>query len=159
MASVEALIPTEAIDAKQPILFKCEQAVQILEILEEAFRFEEGYSFDWEACRAALEYFSKIASPAAERGGCWIIAPRGRTIARRRPSGRYSDAPLSYQERKAFRIIGGGLPILALLGQEGNEEDGWKGCPFWWPVLVAPALSSPSIFASSIRDASDGDDD
>ena len=153
MAKVDALIPAEAIDSKTPIKFECEKAVKILDLIEEAFRFEDGYSFDWEACRAAVEYFSKVASPPDERGSAWIIAPRGRTITRRRPGGRYSDAPLSYQERKAFRTLGGSLPILALLGQEGKEEDGWRDCPFWWPVLVAPAQAAPSIFASSVRDS------
>lgn len=159
MAKVDVLVPSEAIDSKQAVKFKCETAVQILDLIEEAFRFEDGYSFDWEACRAAVEYFSKVASPAPERGGCWIIAPKGRTITRRRAGGRYSDAPLSYQERTAFRALGGGLPILALLGQEGREEDGWRDCPFWWPVLVAPAQAAPSIFASSVRDNGDEDDE
>lgn len=57
MTKVDALVPPEAIDSKQAVRFKCEAAVQILELIEEAFRFEDGYSFDWEACRAAVEYF------------------------------------------------------------------------------------------------------
>jgi hypothetical protein len=158
MAKVDMLVPPHAVDSKQPVRFKCETAVQILDLLEGAFRFEDGYSFDWEACRAAVEYFSRVASPPSERGDCWIIAPKGRTITRRRPGGRYSDAPLSYQERAAFRSLGGGLPILALLGQEGREDDGWRDCPFWWPVLVAPAQAAPSIFASTVRENGDKDD-
>ncbi len=155
MGKVDALIPSEAVNSKRPVKFQCANAVEIISLIEQAFRFEDGYSFDWEACRAAVEYFSKVASPPEERNECWIIAPKGRTITRRRPGGRYSDAPLSYQERTAFRALGGGLPILALLGQDGREEDGWKGAPFWWPVLVAPAQATPSIFASSIRDVED----
>jgi len=158
MAKVDALVPVDALDSKQPVRFKCETAVQMLDLIEEAFQFEDGYSFDWEACRAAVEYFSKVVSAPEERGDCWIIAPKGRAIARRRAGGRYSDAPLSYQERTAFRSLGGGLPILALLGQEGREEDGWRAGPFWWPVLVAPAQAAPSIFASSVRDNGDADD-
>jgi len=158
MTKVDKLLPPEAIGTKQPVKFKCETAVQILDVLEKAFQFEEGYNFDWEACRAAAEYFSKVASPPEERGGCWLFAPTGRTIARRRASGRFSDAPLSYQERIAFRSLTGGLPILALLGQEGREEDGWRNSPFWWPVLVAPAQATTSIFASSVQGMGDDDD-
>ena len=158
MAKVDELVPSKAIDSKQPVRSRCETAVQILDLIEEAFHFEDGYSFDWEACRAAIEYFSKIASPPDERGECWIFASKGRTIKRRREGGRYSDAPLSYQERIAFRSLGGGLPILALLGQEGREDDGWRDCPFWWPVLVAPAQAAPSIFASNVGDNGVGDD-
>lgn len=35
--------------------------------------------------------------------------------------------------------------------QEGREADGWRGSPFWWPVLFAPTNSLPSIFASTVR--------
>lgn len=158
MAKVDALLPPDAIGAKRPVRISSEIAIQILDILEEAFRFVEGYSFDWVACRAAVDYFTKVAKPKEDRGGCWLFAPKGRTIARRRSNGRFSDAPLSYQERAAFRGLGGELPILALLGQQGREEDGWRDCPFWWPVLVAPAQAKPTIFASSVRDSGDEDD-
>ncbi|WP_313059715.1 Z1 domain-containing protein [Agrobacterium cavarae] len=68
MAEVDALVPPDAVDSKQPVGFKCEIAVKMLELIQAAFRFEDGYSFDWEACRAAVEYFSKISSPEEERG-------------------------------------------------------------------------------------------
>lgn len=157
MAKVDKLLPNDAKISKKTVKFECEKAIEILHLLEKAFHFEKGYSFDWEACRAATEYFSKIASPSEERGFCWVFAPKGRTIIRRRESGRFSDAPLSYQERTAFRTLGSSLPILALLGQEGREEDGWKGHPFWWPALVAPAKAAPSIFASSVRENSESE--
>lgn len=159
MAKIEKLIPLTALDSKDPIKVSCGTAVQILDAIEGAFDFEQGYSFGWEACRAALEYFSNIASPVEERGACWLIAPRGRTITRRRAGGRFSDAPLSYQERAAFRSLADGLPILALLGQQGLEEDGWRGSEFWWPVLVAPAQSSPSVFATRVRTNTDDQSD
>jgi hypothetical protein len=37
--------------------------------------------------------------------------------------------------------------------KDGREEDGWRGTPFWWPVLFAPAKAAPSVFASNISDA------
>jgi len=30
------------------------------------------------------------------------------------------------------------VPVLMLLRQNGNESDGWRGLPFWWPVVVTP---------------------
>jgi hypothetical protein len=50
------------------------------------------------------------------------------------------------------RQIGGALPVLAMFRQMGREEDGWRGTPFWWPALFAPTTAAPSIFASTIRD-------
>jgi hypothetical protein len=156
-AAVSKLIPAEAVEAREPVRIASEQAVALLTAIEPSLRFEDGYAFDWEAARAAVEYYSKIASPPETRGGCWLFVGTGRSLSRKRAGGRFSDAPLSYQERAAFRSLPGSLPILALLQQEGREEDGWRGAPFWWPVLVAPARSVPSIFATSVRDGG-GDD-
>ncbi|WP_282139585.1 hypothetical protein [Cytobacillus oceanisediminis] len=36
---------------------------------------------------------------------------------------------------------------LILLKQNGLKENGWNGTPFWWPVIVAPALTTPTVFA------------
>ena len=158
-AAVMKLVPSDAVDTQAPIQIKCDEAVAILSAIEPSFNFEDGYIFDWEAARAAIEYYSKVASPPDTRGACWLFAQTGRTISRKRGGGRYSDAPLSYQERAAFRSLPGSLPILALLQQEGREEDGWRGSPFWWPVLVAPARSVPSIFATSVHENDATDDD
>jgi len=56
------------------------------------------------------------------------------------------------QDRAIARKIVGHQPILVLSRQDGREEDGWRGTPFWWPVLIAPAQAAPSIFASTVRE-------
>ncbi|NQV80232.1 MAG: hypothetical protein HQ495_06735 [Alphaproteobacteria bacterium] len=135
-----------------PIRASSDLAVQIIELIEGTLQFETGYDFDWDACKAAIEYFSKIASPEAEQGNCWLLVRTGRTIKRIRKEGRYSDAPHTYQDRTAIKKIDGFLPVLALFRQEGRNEDDWKGTPFWWPVLFAPKNASPAVFAASISE-------
>jgi hypothetical protein len=147
---LDSLIPIDAIDTKTPVKVPTETAIEILDLIEASLQFELGYDFDWNACRAAIEYFSYIAAPAAERGFCWIIAMTGRTLRRKRLEGRFSDSPHTYQDRAIINSIDGGLPILLLLRQEGREADQWREAPFWWPVLFPPATAAPSIFASSI---------
>lgn len=61
-------------------------------------------------------------------------------------------ARIRHQDRAMVRQIGGALPVLAMFRQMGREEDGWRGVPFWWPALFAPTTAAPSIFASTIRD-------
>lgn len=153
------LIPTKAFESSQSVQITCEDAIKILDAIEPSFDFEPGYSFDWEAARAVIEYYSKIASPPDARGFCWLSVATGRTLRRKREGGRFSDAPLSYQERAAFRVLPNSWPILALLQQEGSEEQGWRGSSFWWPVLVAPAKSAPSIFATSLKKSDQDEDD
>jgi hypothetical protein len=77
----------------------------------------------------------------------------GRRLSWKRAEGRFSDAPHTMQDRATVRKIVGHQPILVLSRQEGREEDGWQGSPFWWPVLFAPAKATPSIFASTVRDS------
>lgn len=149
---IGALIPDAASNGLNAAKVPTETAIKIIDLAESCFEFEPGYEFDWEACRAAIEYFSRIAAPPTDRGYCWIIAETGRTLSRKRANGRFSDAPHTYQDRAKVRQIGGPLPVLAMFQQEGREEDGWRGTPFWWPALFAPATAAPSIFASTIRD-------
>lgn len=148
---IDALMPKVALDGKQAVKISTEMAINIVDLIEPCFDFEAGYGFDWEACRAAIEYFSRIACPPDEKDACWIIGSTGRTLSRVRAEGRFSDAPHTYQDRATVRQIGGALPVIAMFRQEGREQDGWRGTPFWWPVLFAPANAAPSIFASTIR--------
>jgi hypothetical protein len=45
-----------------------------------------------------------------------------------------------------------------LFRQNGSEAKGWRGGPFWWPVLFPPLKSAPAVFADS-RDDGDGYDE
>jgi hypothetical protein len=38
-------------------------------------------------------------------------------------------------------------PMLMLIRQNGLEENGWRGAPFYWPVIVAQQNIRTAIFA------------
>ena len=46
-------------------------------------------------------------------------------------------------------------PVLMLLRQNGKEEDGWRGTPFYWPVLVVPQKIDKVLYALNGADLSD----
>ena len=152
MQKLERLIPQERLDAGEFVTVKTERVIKIITLIEGCFNFEAGYGFDWEACRAVIEYFSTIAPPSAEKNECIILGGTARRLSRQRAGGRFSDAPHTMQDRAAVRKITGHRPVVVLSQQEGREEDGWRGAPFWWPVLFAPAGAAPSVFASTIVD-------
>ncbi len=158
MQKLDKLIPHQKLDAGKIVTIKTDTAIEIISLIENCLNFEPGYGFDWEACRAAIEYFSTIAPPPAEKGECLILGGTGRRLSRQRTGGRFSDAPHTMQDRAAVRTIAGHQPILVLSRQDGREEDGWRGAPFWWPVLFAPASAAPSVFASTTRDNGPEDD-
>jgi hypothetical protein len=66
---------------------------------------------------------------------------------------RFFDAPdTSHVEGVIARKTAIDRPILMLFRHEGREEDEWRGCPFWWPVLMAPRETKTAIFASHTLD-------
>lgn len=152
MKAMDALFPAEAVDSEVAVKVPKNLAIRALDLIEESLEFEEGYSFDWEACRAAVEYFSRISPDGKDRDHCWVSAKTGRNLARKREDGiRFSNAPHTYQDRALVRTVDGHLPVLMFFRQDGLEVQGWRGTPFWWPVLFAPSAARPSVFASTIR--------
>jgi hypothetical protein len=152
MQKLDSLIPVNELQEGGVATIKTETAIEIIDLIERCFNFEPGYGFDWEACRAAIEYFSKIDPPPDQKGECIVVGGTGRKLSWKRTEGRFSDAPHTMQDRATIRTIVGHQPILVLSRQDGLEKDGWRGTPFWWPVLFAPAKAAPSVFASNTRD-------
>ena len=98
---------------------------------------------------AALEHLAKIAKNPAEKGKVHVLAWRGRTLARERGSGRLNDSPDTKQQTDAAHAAARDAPALILLRNNGTETDGWRGLPFWWPVVVVPRSAVTSIFAAN----------
>lgn len=111
---------------------------------------DEDYAWDFESHVAGLEHLSSsIDSP--NRGKVWVIAREGGELKRvREDDGRYSDAPESYQERNLAKALATDAPVLLLLRQNGTAE-GWRNTPFWWPMIMPPAQTKTTIFASKTK--------
>lgn len=156
--AVERTVPTELLATAGQQLISCQQAVDLISAIEPTMEFEDGYSFDWDAARAALEYFARIVEHSPPRDRVWLYVFKERNLSRVRSSGRFSNAPLSPQERGSFGALTDAVPILAMIEQQGLEEDGWCGHRFWWPVVIAPATAMTSIIATSASSSGAEDD-
>ncbi|MGR5988701.1 hypothetical protein ACT7CT_24875 [Bacillus sanguinis] len=70
--------------------------------------------------------------------------------------GRFEDAPDTptgaKSELRIAKQVATDIPALILLRQEGKEENGWRGCQFWWPVLVTPENTKTAIYTSKTLD-------
>lgn len=160
LQKIGRILPAETVDSGAPVRIPTTTVVRLLDLIEQTLEFEDGYSFDWESCRAAVEYFSRISPEQTDRDLCWVSAHTGRRLARMRQDGiRFSNAPHTYQDRALVRSVEGHLPVLMLFRQEGRSEEGWRDTPFWWPVLFAPAKARPSVFASTTRPGPETDPD
>lgn len=137
-------------------LIPVEQATALLDKIEKTFAFEEeGYHWDVKAHKASLEHLSKNSTNESQRGNVCVVIRTGSNISRKKSDGRFADDVGSGTGETALlvaRRVAEDIPALILVRQNGKEEHGWKGSPFWWPVIIAPKNTRTTIFASETRD-------
>ncbi len=137
----------------QPFEIPLAMALDVLRRIEPTLKIEEdeGYDFDWEAARSGLQYLSNVSPDQAQRGRVWCLVRTDRNVSRRVTAGShavYSDAPDTTRTEGAIaRQVAIDIPMLMLIRQNGLEEQGWRGTPFYWPVIVAQRNLRTSIFA------------
>jgi hypothetical protein len=139
----------------KPFLIPWSSAKQIIKKIEGTLKFEEGYSWDVPALLACMQHLSKSAVVPEHKGMVWCLVRKNRNVSRMVKTGHaeFSDAPdTTRDEGKAARDVGKDLPVLILLRQNGAEEQGWRGAPFYWPVLVTPQNTKTAIFASHVQE-------
>lgn len=126
---------------------------KLLELIQPTLEMskEEGYDFDWQAARAALRFMADTSNDPARRGKIWCLVKRDRNMSRHINVGirqAYSDAPdTTHAEGRVAKQTAIDNPMLMLFRQNGLEEKGWRGTPFYWPVIVAQRNIRTSIFA------------
>jgi hypothetical protein len=137
----------------EPFLIPLDVALDLLTMIEQTILMEtqEGYDFDWEAARAALEFLASSTVKAKSKGMIWCLVRTGRKMSRKvsiGTHGYYSDAPdTTRTEGTVAQQVAIDNPMLMLIRQEGREKQGWRDTPFYWPVIVAQRNIRTSIFA------------
>lgn len=156
---IDALVPAQAKDTDQPVRISTDLATDLIKLIMSTLDNSEVDPFDWTAMLGAIEYYSRIAAPKEDAGNCWLLAATDRGIARVRESGRFSNAPHTKQQEAIVAQMSDRLPILMLFRQRGDEAKGWRDAPFWWPVLFPPLKSAPAIFAKSVQNGDESEDE
>src|SRR5947207_3045050 len=103
---------------------------------------------DRKAHIAALEQLSRACKKSDLKGKVWLLVAKDRNVARYREEGRFSNAPDTKQQKDLARAKAEDIPVLMLLRQNGDEAKGWRGLPFWWPVILTSRSSATVIFAT-----------
>jgi hypothetical protein len=134
--------------ATEPVLVKLADAVKLLELAYSNLEFDDATDDDRAAHVAALEHLSRSCGNSKLKGRAWLLVEKDRHMRRYREEGRFSNAPDTKQQRLA-RVKAEDAPVLMLLRQGGEVERGWRGMPFWWPILVTPQSAVTAIFATS----------
>lgn len=134
--------------ATGPVLVDVADALEVLGMAYDNIEFDDSTDDDRKAHLAALEHLSRTTKNLKLRGKVWLLIAKDRNVARYREEGRFSNAPDTKQQKDLARTRAQDIPVLMLLRQNGDEEKGWRGLPFWWPVIVTPASAATAIFAS-----------
>ncbi len=158
----------EALDAKidtlcgfnadAPKLVALQTALELINDIKPTLHFPEDDAppFNWDTARAALTHLSQQHADPAQRGEVLIWATKDRNSARMASASShatYIETPDSGKtEGQLAKTHAIDHPILFLLRQEGSDapDKGWKGTPFYWPVIRAQARTPTAIYAETI---------
>ena len=129
-----------------------ERAVEIINLITSTLRYAEEYEnvdYEWDKNEmlTALDH-----STFDTDGMIYCLHRTDRNMSRERQENRLNktrwiDSPDDGRsDLKPSRQIAQERPVLMLLRQNGSEEQGWRGTPFYWPVLLMPENLRSGIF-------------
>jgi hypothetical protein len=144
-ARIDALIGS----SDEPHIVDVDEAVKLLELAYANLEFpDESTDDDRQAHIVAMEHLSRTCSKSNFKGKVWLLAAKKRDVARYREEGRFSNAPDTKQQKDSARTKAEDIPVLMLLRQNGDEAKGWRGLPFWWPVILTSRSAATLIYAT-----------
>jgi hypothetical protein len=144
-------------NAATPKLVPVETAIDLLKQIKQTMEFPEDDAplFDWDGAIAALAHLCHQHPVASERGKVLIWAADGRDSARLASAGShatYIETPDSEKEGELAKQYAINHPILFLLRQNGAEDKGWRGTPFYWPVIRAQQHTPTAVYTAETND-------
>lgn len=150
-AEVETLC---GFNSSAPKLVPVAMVIALLDRIKTTLEFpdDEAPKFDWDAANAALAHLCNQHPDPAERGQVLLWAADGRESSRMASGGShatYIETPDSEKtEGQLAQQYAINYPILFLLRQNGAEEKGWRGTPFYWPVIRAQKFTPTAIYTA-----------
>jgi len=138
----------------KPFAMELSTANLVIDMIAETLVMESDWDWDWDVFKSCMEYFSKNTKNNETRSKIWCLVRTGRELSRvKEMDGSFSDAPdTGSTDIDPARKIAVDIPALILIRQNGSVEKGWRGHPFWWPVLIAPQRTATMIFADQTAD-------
>jgi len=156
VASIDKLLDDLGSDDGEPFLIDSSVAIDILRKVQQTLKSEvkEGYQFDWDAAASIVGYLSGLSQNPAEHGKVWCLVRTNRNLSRTKSDGShilYSDSPDTARTESAVaKSVAINNPMLMLIKQNGLEEAGWRGSPFYWPVIYAQQNVKTVIFSRDV---------
>ncbi|MPM02564.1 hypothetical protein SDC9_48813 [bioreactor metagenome] len=121
-----------------------EDACKVVSLIYKTLEIENKNCIDENAFISLIKYLSSNYVN--------IYCGTNRKISRLRKTSRYySDMPYNrdndLRQAKEMATI---EPTLMLMKQNGDEDKGWRGAEFYWPVLVTPENVDTAVYTSEL---------
>ncbi|AOM84469.1 Z1 domain-containing protein [Salisediminibacterium beveridgei] len=117
---------------------------KVLATIHETLEMEDGYEWDLDEFFSILDYLTLDSKDKF----VWVIVREGRNIKRVDSEGRFENAPdTPKEELRVARKVAIDHPAVMLLKQNGDIDKGWRGTPFWWPVMLSQLNIESTIYA------------
>jgi hypothetical protein len=134
----------------EPFLISVEKAHELIKLIELCIKMEEeeGYKFDWNSMHSAIDYMAGVAN-SDDIWCLWLSNRNNARLAKEGSHTRYVATPdTATTEGATAKRYATDKPMLMLFRQNGAEEKGWRGAPFYWPLLVASGKVPTTIYAN-----------
>ncbi len=156
--TIDGLLDAVRSEGPSKDAFKIETrlAHQILNEAEKAIIMsaEEGYSFNWQSMHSAIEYMSGLSKKPDEIWCLWQTNRNNRRLAGEGSHTKYVATPdTASTEGQLAKDTAKDSPMLMLFRQNGAEDKGWMGSPFYWPLLYTSGNVPTTIYANETIDA------
>lgn len=125
----------------------------ILYKIRSTFVYDDGpdglhgnFKLDWNVAdmTGCIEY-----TTGSDNNLMYVMVRKDMNASRYRANGKFVDAPdTGSTDLAKAREVAKDAPALMLFRENGEKEQGWRGTPFYWPVLVAPMKVKPAIFTA-----------
>ena len=126
--------------SKKPFRISVDSALQIIDLCSQAIEMSEseGYTFDWNGMKNALNYMVKLSDSNDKIMCLWLTNRKNKRLAGEGSHTKYVATPdTAKTEGMQARKHGKKTPLLTLFKQVGTEELGWRGAEFYWPLMYA----------------------
>ena len=117
-------------------------------IYNRAVDANEGLDWDVEEMISVLEW------ALDKKKELYCLKRENRELSRVRENGAFANAPddghtdLAPARAKAIDI-----PVLMLIRENGAEDKGWRGTPFYWPVLVVQQNVRSAVYGNAGKES------
>ena len=153
---IENLLDSYSYEEGKPFLMTCEHAIYVCRLIEKSYEFSErwdnlAYEWDVSTYTAIIRKLCLGTHAPSLEGKAYCVVQKNRTVSRYKGAKTFTDAPDDGRtDRPLAKECAIVIPCLQLFKQQGLEDNGWRGVPFFWPVLVCPQKTQTAVFASEV---------